>query len=186
MLRAPFYDPTKTYYENWEEGPFAGFADGEILAAGTPRFEFLGTKLAYPLGIPASPPLNGKYVEAALDKGFDVPVYKTVRSREYPCHPWPNVLGADIDGELTLDRAKEPIVVRNVYKEPLSITNSFGVPSYPPEVWQGDLTEAIRSTEDGQLVIGSFEGTKWEGTSAEEYIADWASVAEMVAHCGTK
>ena len=186
MLRAPFYDPAKTYYENWEEGPFAGFADGEILAAGTPRFEFLGTKLAYPLGIPAGPLLNGKYVKAALDKGFDVPVYKTVRSRLFPCHPWPNVLGADIEGELTLDRAKEPIVVRNIYKEPLSITNSFGVPSYPPEVWQKDLEDCIRHAKPGQLVIGSFEGTKWDGYSQDDYIDDWARTAGMVVESGAK
>jgi hypothetical protein len=28
MLRAPFYDPSKTYDENYAEGPFAAFADG--------------------------------------------------------------------------------------------------------------------------------------------------------------
>ena len=185
MLRAPFYDPAKTYYENWEEGPFNGFADGVVVPAkGKPRFEFLGQKLNYPLGIPAGPLLNGKYVKAALDKGFDVPVYKTVRSREYPCNPWPNVLGADIEGNLTLERAQKPVVVQNIYEEPLSITNSFGVPSYPPEVWTKDMSESVRYAKPGQVVIGSFEGTKWEGSSHEDYINDWANVAHMVAQSG--
>ena len=186
MLREPIYDPAKTYYENWEKGPFGGFADGVKLPAGEPTFEFLGQKIAYPFGIPAGPLLNGRYVKAALDKGFDVVVYKTVRSREYPCNPWPNVLGAEIAGDLTLERAKNPVVVRDAYKEPLSITNSFGVPSYDPEVWRPDLTATIAYAKPGQLVIGSFEGTKWEGASSEDYVNDWAEVAAMVVGCGAK
>ncbi len=185
MLHAPFYDPNKTYYENWEKGPFGDFANSITLPVGEPLFEFLGQKISYPIGIPAGPLLNGKFVKAALDKGFDVAVYKTVRSREYPCHPWPNVLGADIEGDLTLERAQKPVIVRNEYREPLSITNSFGVPSYPAEVWTNDLADCIRYAKPGQLVIGSFEGTKWEGFSQDEYIEDWAHVAEMVVACGT-
>ena len=125
MLHAPFFDPNKTYYENWEQGPFNGFADGVILPVGEPRFDFLGHKLSYPLGIPAGPLLNAKFVKAALDKGFDVPVQKTVRSRTRASNEWPNVLGADISGDLTLEMAQKPIIVRNEYREPLSITNSF-------------------------------------------------------------
>lgn len=186
MLRAPFYDPSKTYYENWEEGPFGDFQDGVILPVEPPRFEFLGHKISYPIGIPAGPLLNGTFIKAALDKGFDVAVYKTVRSREYPCHPWPNVLGVELEGDITLERAQEPLVVKNEYKEPLSITNSFGVPSYPPEVWKDDLKESVNYAKPGQLVIGSFEGTKWEGFSQEDYINDWAEAAEMVADGGAK
>ena len=187
MLQAPFYDPSKTYYENWEQGPFNGFADGVVVPAEERlRFEFLGQKLNYPLGIPAGPLLNGKYVKAALDKGFDVAAYKTVRSREYPCNPWPNVLGAQVEGDLTLERAQKPVVVRDVYEEPLSITNSFGVPSYPPEIWMKDVAGSVAYAKGGQLVIGSFEGTKWEGYSSEDYIDDWADVAQMLAQCGAK
>ena len=91
MLHAPFYDPTKTYYENLEQGPFNGFADGVVLPIeGEPRFEFLGQKSNYPLGIPAGPLLDSKFVKGAFDKGFDIPVYKTVRAAEFPCHPFPN------------------------------------------------------------------------------------------------
>ena len=45
MLSAPFYDPLKSYEENYTQGPFSGFADGEIVAAeAEPRFDFLGVK----------------------------------------------------------------------------------------------------------------------------------------------
>jgi dihydroorotate dehydrogenase (NAD+) catalytic subunit len=186
MLQAPFFDPNKTYEENWEQGPFNGFADGVILSEGKPRFDFLGQKISYPLGIPAGPLLNGKYVKAALDKGFDVPVHKTVRSRVRECNLWPNVLGADIKGDLTLEMAQKPIVVRNEYKEPLSITNSFGNPSYEPGVWMKDLKENVAYAKPSQLVMCSFEGTKWEGFSADDYINDWVQGAEMIKSAGVK
>ncbi|MBI4093506.1 dihydroorotate oxidase [Candidatus Kaiserbacteria bacterium] len=186
MLRTSFYDPAKSYYENWEEGPFGDFLDGVVLPQGKPRFDFLGEKLSYPLGIPAGPLLNSRFVKAAFEKGFDVAVYKTVRTREYRAHPWPNILAAQLEGDLTLERAKEAVVVTNEYREPLSITNSFGVPSYPPEVWEDDLKKAIWYTKPGQLVIGSFEGTLWEGYTPEQYIEDWADVAKMVVDCGAR
>lgn len=186
MLKAPFFDPNRTYAENWEEGPFNGFADGVVLLAGEPRFDFLGEKISYPLGIPAGPLLNAKFVKAALDKGFDVPMQKTVRSRIRASNEWPNVLGADIKGDLTLEMAQKPIVVRNEYKEPLSITNSFGNPSYEPSVWQKDLRECVAYAKPGQLVMCSFEGTKWDGFSHEDYINDWVQGAQMIKDTGVK
>lgn len=187
MLAAPFFDPSKTYAENWEGGPYAGFADGVVLEGSAPRYDFLGYKISYPLGIAAGPLLNGKFVNAALDKGFDVPVHKTVRSRVRASNDWPNVLAADIPGDLTLEMAQKPIVVRNIYKEPLSITNSFGNPSYEPKVWQKDLRDSFTHAHEGQLVMCSFEGTKWdESFTTEDYIDDWANGMQMLKDAGVK
>lgn len=187
MLYEPFFDPLKTYYENWEEGPFNGFADGVVLDEKKPKFEFLGQKISYPIGIPAGPLLNGKFVTAALDKGWSVPVHKTVRSAEHPCNEWPNVLGiTGIDGDLTLERAQKPVVVLPEYTEPLSITNSFGNPSYSPKVWSVDLKKAIAHAKSGQLVMCSFEGTKRDGMTTEAYIADWASGMQLLKDAGVK
>ncbi|OGG49652.1 hypothetical protein A2763_03150 [Candidatus Kaiserbacteria bacterium RIFCSPHIGHO2_01_FULL_54_36] len=186
MLQAPFFDPNKTYSENWEEGPFNGFEDGVVVPLGEPRFEFLGEKLEYPIGIPAGPLLNAKFVKAALDKSFNVPIHKTVRSRVRASNEWPNVLGADIEGDLTLEKANEPIVVRNEYKEPLSITNSFGNPSYDPEIWMKDLRDCVAYAKPGQLVVCSFEGTKWEGFSHDDYVNDWVQGARMIKDTGVK
>lgn len=187
MLRTPFFDPNKTYAENWEQGPFGDFADGVVLEGSEPKFEFLGQKISYPLGIPAGPLLNGKFVDAALDKGWDVPVHKTVRSAVHPCNDWPNVLALkDFPGPLSIERAKVPLVVTNEYSEPLSITNSFGNPSYDPEVWKADLRKSLAHAKPGQLVMCSFEGTKREGMSTEEYIADWADGMKAIADTGVK
>lgn len=185
MLRTPFFDPNKTYAENWEQGPFGDFADGVVLEEGAPRFEFLGQKISFPLGIPAGPLLNGKFVDAALDKGWSVPVHKTVRSRVHPCNDWPNVLALkDFPGNLSIERSKEPLVVINEYTEPLSITNSFGNPSYDPEVWKADLKKSLAHAKPGQLVMCSYEGTKREGMTPEEYVTEWADGMKMVADTG--
>ena len=187
MLRTPFFDPNKTYYENWEQGPFGDFANSEVLQEGLARFEFLGERISYPIGIPAGPLLNGRFVDAALDKGWTVPVHKTVRSKTHPCNDWPNVLALkDFPGELSIERAQQPLVVNNNYAEPLSITNSFGNPSYEPEVWQQDLKNSLVHAKEGQLVMCSFEGTKREGMSSEEYVKEWADGMKMVADTGVK
>src|SRR3989344_1037501 len=107
MLQTPYYDPKRSYEENYSEGPFGAFADGKKYTnSGEPTYDFLGHKLYLPFGIPAGPLLNGKFVKAALDKGFDIATYKTVRSRQYPCHPAPNVIPVDVKGNLTLEQAQ--------------------------------------------------------------------------------
>ena len=186
MLSPPFYDPTRSYEENYTEGPFNGFADGVEVDGGKPRFEFLGQKINYPLGIPAGPLLNSKYVAAAFQKGFDVPVYKTVRAKEFPCHPFPNVLSVHVDGDLTLEKAKHPLVADAVYTEPLSITNSFGVPSRPVALWQEDAKKGIHAAGFGQVMVMSFMGTVQEGQTADEFVADFALAARLSAQTGAK
>lgn len=185
MLQAPFYDPLKSYEENYTQGPFNGFIDGvEVAAMQEPRFDFLGVKINYPLGIPAGPLLNSKYVSAAFQKGFDVPVYKTVRSSAFACHPFPNVLAVHVDGDLMPEKAKLPQVADASYAEPLSITNSFGVPSREPAIWQEDAKRAVESAGSGQVLIMSFMGTVREGQDADAFVGDFVEAAKMSLQTG--
>jgi dihydroorotate dehydrogenase (NAD+) catalytic subunit len=186
MLQPPFYDPAKSYWDNLAEGPFNAFADGEVFPEEEPRFDFLGQKVAYPFGIPAGPLLDSKFVKAAFDKGFDIPVYKTVRAGEFPCHPFPNVLAVHPDGDLTLEKAKEPLVADTAYAEPLSITNSFGVPSRTPEMWQPDAKRAVALARKGQVMVLSFMGTVKEGQTEDEFVEDFARAGELAAQTGAK
>ena len=187
MLHIPFYNPEKSYQKNFAEGPFGIFASGEIIEnKGTPKYDFLGFKVHSPFGIPAGPLINGNFVQAALDKGFDIVTYKTVRSGKYPCHQWPNVLSVKIDGDLTLEKATRKLIANHEYGEPLAITNSFGVPSLAPEFWQKDLAKVVKNTRPGQIVVGSFQGTKKEGQSAEEYINDYRVTAKILKATGVK
>ena len=118
MLKQPFYDPLKSYDENYMEGPFGLFADGikikEPLSIA--QYEFLGHKVNLPFGIPAGPLLNSNFIKAAFGKGYDIPVYKTVRSGNFPCHPFPNILGVHLDSDLTLIRAQKPLLA---WREPV-------------------------------------------------------------------
>ena len=186
MLQTPFYDPEKSYEENFKQGPFGAFADGAIFNEVTePTHEFLGFRVNTPFGIPAGPLLNGTFVKAALDKGFDLPVYKTVRTRAHGCHPWPNVLSVKVEGDLAIEN-ESPLIGTHDYSEPLSITNSFGVPSFPPEFWQKDLADAVAYAKKGQLVIGSFQGTKPEGGDLDSYIDDFRLATALMKETGVQ
>jgi dihydroorotate dehydrogenase (NAD+) catalytic subunit len=187
MLREPFYDPEKSYEENYEKGPFGAFASPEKYEnQGEPRYDFLGNKVYLPFGIPAGPLLNGKFAKAALDMGFDVATYKTVRTQEYPCHPHPNVVAVDFEGNLSVEKAAEGLTSKENYNEPLSITNSFGVPSTDPEIWQKDLAEAVKYAGKGQVVVGSFQGTKKGDGNVDAFTQDFILGARLVKKAGAK
>lgn len=188
MLPKPFYDPAKSYDENYAEGPFGVFVDGEVYEEkGEPKFEFLGHKVYLPFGIGAGPLLNSAFMRGAFDKGFDLAVYKTVRSSSHPCHPFPNVLAVHPEGNLTLEMAKvKPLIADTDYTSPISITNSFGVPSKEPSVWQEDFRKAKTYERKGQLAILSFMGTAWEGQGRDAFIDDYVLTAKLAAETGAK
>ncbi len=187
MLKTPFYDPNKSYEENYDEGPFGSFKDGKVyLQEGEPTVDFLGQKVYLPFGIPAGPLLNSKFCKGAFQNGFDIAVYKTVRSANFPCHPFPNVLAAKIEGDLTMEKAQNPVIADNNYSEPLSITNSFGVPSKDASVWQEDVKEAISYAGKDQVLVLSFMGTVREDQTPDEFVADWALAAKQAKETGAK
>jgi dihydroorotate dehydrogenase len=188
MLQQPIYDPLKTYEENYQEGPFGAFTDGKVYKQkGEPQHEFLGHKVYLPFGIPAGPLLNSKYVKAAFEKGFDIPVYKTVRADYFPCHPFPNVLAVHFKGnDLTLEKLQEPIPTDTHYEDPISITNSFGVPSRRPEVWQEDVRKAISYEGKGQVMVLSFMGTVKKDQTQQEFIDDFILAGKLANETGAK
>lgn len=190
-MQTPFFDPLKTYDENYNEGPFGVFADGKDLRIKeTPKYDFLGFKVNSPFGIPAGPLLNSKFCKAAFEKGFDVIDYKTRRSVSFPTNEWPNVLSVEVEGDLTLERAQKPLLgTTNFKKDPkkLSITNSFGNPSpEPPSIWEEDMKKAVADAGSGQLLIASVVGTIQKGFSGEDYYNDFAKAAEMAKGTGVK
>ncbi len=187
MLQTPFYDPTKSYEDNYAQGPFGAFADGTVYPqSGIPTVEYLGQKVYAPLGIPAGPLLNSAFCKAAFEKGFDICVYKTVRSAVFPCHPFPNVLAIHPEGDLTFDVLQKPLIADTEYSEPLSITNSFGVPSKDPTVWQEDAKKAVAAAGKGQVLIMSFMGTVRENQTQQEFVDDYVLAARLAHETGAK
>jgi dihydroorotate dehydrogenase len=181
-----FYDPLRSYEENYAIGPFCNFENKKKTQdpLSPPQFYFFGQKVNLPFGIPAGPLLNSNYIKAAFDKGFDIAVYKTVRSESYPSHPFPNVLGVHIQGNLTLERAKEPILADTNYTKPISITNSFGVPSKDPSIWQEDVRTAMSYVGKGQVLVLSFMGTVKQNQTEKDFISDFVLAAQLAHETG--
>lgn len=185
-----FYDPTKTYDDNFDDGPAAvAVAETTVEDKGEPQFTAFGKKVYAPFGIPAGPLLNSNYTTYAFEHGFDVICYKTQRSIPFECNEFPNVLYLDVDGDLTLEKAANPqLGLTETSKNPkdLSITNSFGNPSRGPEFWVEDLKKAVAAQGKGQLLIMSVVGSVQEGFSEEDYWDDFAHAAELAAGAGVE
>jgi len=182
----PFYDPLKTYDQNCKEGPFGRFADDQSFPnVEKPQIQFLGQNISSDFGIPAGPLPNSKFVKAAFRKGFDLPVYKTVRTQSHPCNGFPNVVPVHVEGDLTLERAGLGVVTDDGFHPPIAITNSFGVPSLSPDEWQPDMKEAVDSAGNGQVMIASFQGTN-RGQGVDAFIQDHVLGARLVKETGAK
>lgn len=209
-MDAPFYDVNLSYEDNYAKGPFGAFAtalvredaadsaaaDAAGAAAGTAvaagAAAFLGIPVDLPFGIPAGPLLNSRYTHAAFLEGFDIAVYKTVRSRPWACNAFPNVLsvhpqGDSIDPEGT--EKDEGVLADSDFGTDaarISISNSFGVPSQDPDVWQPDMALAVQQAGAGQVLVGSFQGSRTPGMSDDAYIADCVTTARLVQETGAK
>jgi dihydroorotate dehydrogenase len=185
-----FYDPSKTYDYNFDNGPFPiGGDDKPYVQKGTPQFTFLGKPVYSPFGIPAGPLLNSKYVRYAFERGFDVVVYKTQRSVVFPCNPFPNILFMDIKGDLTLEEASKPHIGKpesSLSAKSFSITNSFASPSRGPGFWVPDFKKAKSYQGKGQLLISSVQGTIQEGFGPDEYYDDFAVAASLAKDSGAE
>lgn len=185
-----FYDPRRTYEDNYALGPFGGF--GDVAAArpdGPPRESFAGEGVYAAFGIPAGPLVNAAFCAAAFRAGFDVNVYKTVRTRAHPVHPFPHTLAVHVDGDLTPERAARPLLADDALDEATSISNSFGVPSRDPDAWQPDMAAAVAAAGPGQLLVGSFQGTRPDANAGDRdgaYLADHVTAARLVRETGAR
>ena len=187
MNQIPFYDASKSYEENYQKGPFGLFAKipSKLQVKAIPK-TFLGFSVDSLLGIPAGPLLNSKFVTSAWNWGFSIATYKTVRGDIYPCHPHPNVIKVQskkkniLPGETVFGQPKALTI--DVTRD--GITNSFGVPSRPPSVWQRDVKKALQKMKKGRLMVLSFMGTKKEEMTFDEYVADFVRTARFAKATG--
>ncbi len=182
---APIFDPARTWRENIEKGP--------VFTAPLPKrrwpeescwIDFLGHKVASRLGVPAGPLLDARWVALAGQLGFDIPVYKTIRSFAHNAHPLPNVLYVDtkdgllgsITNEAVRVAARKPLRI-----EDISITNSFGNPSQSPKVLIADIDKAKRALSKGQVLVVSVFGTEHGGIGLVE---DFVKAAQLAKTAG--
>jgi dihydroorotate dehydrogenase (NAD+) catalytic subunit len=207
------YNPLLSYEENLQHGPAAEWNRGgvfpSLMFSGRPQFSLFDFPLYLPLGMPAGPLLSASFVDVALKAGFCMPVYKTVRSRAWRSHPWPNVLRIEkIEETRTVQNPSELMQIRNPVStgedrasvqvrsleqsflkdagnsRRLSITNAFGVPSSSPEQWSADFGK-INDTyfSNGYLAVLSFQGSRTPEGRWSDFLEDTALAARLAAEC---
>ncbi len=179
------YDVNKSYEENYAHGPFFEGNVPERTLNEKQKIKLWDFELNSPIGIPAGPLLNSNWIKFYADMGFDIPVYKTVRSTNQPCHPAPNCVYVDPENQIALGTKPDLITTSQPKNlENLTITNSLGVPSKEPKEWMEDVEIANKSLKDGQVMILSFMGTN--GAEGRELIEDYAYTASMAKEAGGK
>lgn len=185
-MKYPFLNPVKSFEDNTSLGP-EELAQPILNTHPAKRdFSLFGIILDSPIGIPAGPLPTSKFIEQGLNLGYNVLTYKTVRSQKLLAHPWPNILPVEIQNQLNPEQTTEEVTTAKEYREPVTITNSFGVPSVDPDFWQPDLKAATNLCPEGSVVIGSFQGTSGEEASFESYTADFGLTARLVKETGCK
>jgi len=173
------YDISASYEENYQKGPFIQNAPPQRVIA--PAQNFLGFSVNSRLGIPAGPLLNSKWILAYAALGFDLLVYKTVRTIATPSHPHPNCIFLKRKDLLKEEEFGTPLTATTQQPESIdeiSITNSFGMPSRDPKIWQEDIQKAKSGLGKGQVLIVSVVGTPEEGGEGG-LAADYAKGAQL-------
>lgn len=182
----PTYDINKSYEWNYRNGPlFKGpYPPGREIKKPVKLLDF---KLNSPLGVAAGPLLNSKWVKVYARLGFDILSYKTVRTQRRLSNPNPNCVFVDTRGQLTEDRETETL--RTTRRQPasireISITNSFGVPSRNPAIWQEDVQRAKQYLDKGQVLVVSTMGSSEYHPDAPSLIQDFARSAALAREAG--
>ena len=154
------YDISKSYDWNYENGPIYTQIKPKITAI--KKIKLWDQLVNSPIGVPAGPLLNSKYIKLYSELAFDLPIYKTVRTCFRKAHPAPNCLYLNSTQQIQANEMNTTIYARQIEPkriEDISITNSFGIPSKEIDAWQQDIQTANNSMSDGQLMIVSCTGT---------------------------
>jgi dihydroorotate dehydrogenase len=177
----PIYNIQKSYHANFVEGPaFPMQLSMRPIPPKTQWISFLGQKLISPFGVAAGPLLNAKWIALAAALGFDILVYKTIRSHEHPAHPPPNIRYAHLPGIIPFDHIPQTVTMAShpAHRiEDLVIAYSFGTPSSSPAYLLEDISRAHAPLQEGQLLIVSIMGTENEGRSLLQDFVDAAALA---------
>lgn len=201
LLAEPMYRLDWTYEQNKSTGPMPAETRFQCVLnqAGSwqslpqsDTIHFLGFDLHSELGVAAGPLLDSAWIKRCADLGFGMLSYKTVRTREYPAHPLPNIVYLDAPRRLEPKRVLEYLVVspNASSRRDVTITNSFGMPSLKPEGpegWMNDVEIARSYLSPGQILVVSVVGTPppgQENAPLEILANDYAACAAMAMEAG--
>ena len=170
------YDRSRTYRWNYEHAP-------EPIQIEVPQvkgeWRFCGLPVESPLGIPAGPLLNGRWIQYYAALGFDVLTYKTVRSVHRECYPLPNLQPVQT-GQLHQRTSNLPASE----KMQGSWAVSFGMPSMSPDTWRADVELTRRGLPKGKILSVSVVGSAEPQWTLEDLADDYARCARWAVDSG--
>lgn len=140
--------------------------------------DFLGYKIASPIGISACAASTREGIWRASRLGCDVLTYKTIRCSECPAHPAPNIVYINQPSPLTHDDIGKTILAHNNAPKDLShiaLANSFGNQSMDPDWIKNDIQSAKQSLLEGQVLIVSIFGNTHD---------EWIKTAQLAVESG--
>lgn len=174
----PSYDVGKTYRWNYDNAPDPVEID---VARVSGEWTFCGLPVNSPLGMPAGPLLNGRWVLYYASLGFDVLTYKTVRSVARECYPLPNLVpvrtGPLVGGESEVPAATDMEG---------SWAVSFGMPSKSPDVWRRDIEWTRSRLPAGKILSVSVVGSVEPDWTLDNLADDYAACARWAVESGAQ
>ena len=177
-LTLPRYDAGQTYRWNYDHAPELPEDVGNVPdVAGD--WTFCGRPVPSPLGMPAGPLLNGKWVLYYAALGFDVLTYKTVRSSARECYELPN-LQPVTTGPLHGDETEVP--TRPEMNGSWAV--SFGMPSAAPDNWRADVEWTRNHLASEKLLSVSVVGSVQPEWSLSDLADDYAQCAKWAVESG--
>lgn len=197
------YDINKSFEDNKKEGPydFENIQDQnnkiqELLKDNCINRELFGFKTNFPLGVAAGPLFNERYMKAAAMDGFSIITWKTFRSESRLAHKndgtyyGHNMVVIDLEKPLQLqdlqNNHKANLILPN-NRTNLSITNSFGMGSDSPEIWQEEIKNLEPwMKENNKLTIASVVGSPKSGWTIEDLADDYAKTSKLAESSGSK
>lgn len=172
----PRYDPQQTYQWNYEHAPDPVEIDPPQVPG---DWTFCGRSVPSPLGIPAGPLLNGKWVLYYASLGFDVLTYKTVRSTRRACYPLPNLQPVETG---PMQGGEPRVTLAGEMQGSWAV--SFGMPSAAPEIWRDDITRTRKQLADEKLLSVSVVGSLQPGWTLDDLADDYALCARWALESG--
>jgi dihydroorotate dehydrogenase len=176
----PRYDILRTYDWNYEHAPAAPALEIPPFPG---RWDFCGLPVDSPLGIPAGPLLNSRWIRYYAALGFDVLTYKTVRSMARPAFALPNLLPVRTTA-LAENAGEVSAAIEGEAFDSWAI--SFGMPSKDPAVWQDDVAAARSALRPGQVLVVSVTASPEPGWSIPEIAADYARCVRWAVEAGAQ
>lgn len=178
------YDREKTWLSNLNDAPqFVGDIVSRHHAV-PGSWKWCGVPVDSPLSIAAGPLLNGDWLLNYANLGFDILVYKTVRTRAHTCYELPNLVPVD-----TKQLSRSGTTVSQAIEMNGTWAVSFGMPSQAPDIWREDIAATRQRMPPGKALVVSVVGTQDASNadpqrSLEQLAGDFAQCARWAMEAG--